>query len=67
MSGKTHNVVVTPRGNVSEALVFESVDSITLIDDQSHGPAAIGRNLETGEVRLIVASPAVVTVRIEAA
>lgn len=67
MSDKTHRVVVTPRGNPNEALVFDAVDSITLIDDHSHGPAAIGKTLETGEVRVLVASPAVITVRIEAA
>lgn len=66
MSDKIHKVVVTPRGNVHEALVFEDVTSITLIDDQSHGQPAIGKTLESGEVRLLVSSPAVVTVRIEA-
>lgn len=49
------------------ALSYNNVKSVTLIDDESHGQAAIGGGLESGEVRLIVASPAVALIRIEAA
>ena len=59
-----HRVSVVSRLNNKHE--FINVDQITLIDDESHGPGAIGGNLDSGEVRLLISSPAVLSVRIEA-
>jgi len=66
MSAERYNVTVFPRGNVTEPLGFSDVDKITLIDDESHGPAAIGATL-SGETRVLISSPAIIAVRIDGA
>lgn len=64
----SYDVTVQPKDwEFDDALSFESVDDVTLIDSNTHGQAALGaiERMPNGTRRLLVCSPNIVAALIE--